>query len=500
MRAKAAASFSDGQPVFGGIINRVSRVSTAADGRRRPDRSRLWTGAVLAVTAPFLIVLSLILWQTPYPLSEGVALLEDVASRPASELLLPKSAYYRPLFHLTLSSAWHAGGSLNTFLAATKLFHIVPAIALVVLFIWYVRPKAPADAAAAIVAVAVLFGSPGFLDNLEIPLTYTIVGMAALMLVWILSERTHRWWHPPAIVALTLLAIGFKEQGLVIVPVVLVAWWTGAPGVRLGSAAAVAVIAIVYVALRLAQDGQWATFEQDIGFGFTTLTVREAGARFGAFPIPIYAYNAASTAANVLFAEPTAGVFSITRDISQGDAAPWEILYLTSSIGLTGVIAWWGTGAVRRVAAEGWSPESRTLVAMLVALAASGALSFNYSRDRLGGMALVPYAVAAFFAVRRAITRAADAPPVRFASAVAALLLLAGAWQLRAIHTLEYERRRAVNSHNEWITDLHERRVDAADQPVYSRIMEDLVPQGTAPLTLWPTQYPLWVVRTLGPF
>src|SRR6185503_21234407 len=98
-----------------------------------------------------------------------------------------------------------------------------------------------------------LVGSPGFLDNLEIPLTYTIVGMAALMGVWILSERTQRWWHAPAIVALTILAIGFKEQGLVIVPIILVAWWTRAPGVRRGTAAAVAVIAVIYVALRLAQ-------------------------------------------------------------------------------------------------------------------------------------------------------------------------------------------------------------------------------------------------------
>lgn len=463
-------------------------------------RAHVWTAAVVAAAAPCLIALALILWGTPYPLSEGVALLEDVETRSMSELFQLKSSYYRPLFHLTLSAAWHGAPSLDAFLAAVRLFHIVPAVALVLLFIAFVRPKAPADAAAATVAVAVIIGSPGFLDNLEIPLTYTIVGMAALMMVWMLAERPNRWWHAPAIVALTIVAIGFKEQGLVIVPVVLAAWWAGAPGARPGTAAAVTIIGVGYVALRLLQGGEWAPFEQDIGFGFTSIPNGEAAARFGSFLLPIYTYSAASTVANVLFAEPTAGVFSITRDLTRGEAAPWQILYLVSSTALTALMAWWGIGSLKRAVREGWSPESRTFVAMLVALVACGVLSFNYSRDRLGGMALVLYAIAVFYAVRAAIAAIAGASTLRFASGVAVLALLATAWQVRALHTVEYERRRALNSYTEWITDLHERRVDAADQPVYSRIMEQLVPQGTAPLGVRPAQYPGWVARTLGPF
>lgn len=460
----------------------------------------LWTAAVVGVAAPFLIVLSLILWNTPYPLSEGVALLEDVDTRSTSELLLPKSSYYRPLFHLTLAAAWHGAASLDAFLASVRLFHIIPTVALILLFVGFVRPRTPAEAAAALVAVAVLIGSPGLLDNLEIPLTYTIVGMAALMIVWMLAERPGRWWHAPAIVALTILAIGFKEQGLVVVPVVLVAWWAGAPGVRLGTAVAVTVLAVVYVALRLLQGGQWAPFEQDVGYGFTSIPTGEAAERFGSFLLPIYMYSGASTIANVLFAEPTAGVFSITRDISRGEVAPWQILYLASSTALTALIAWWGIASLTRAARDGWSPESRAFVAMLMALAACGVLSFNYSRDRLGGMALVLYAIGAFYAVRAAIAATAHASTARFTAGVAALVLLAGAWQIRALHTVEYERRRALNSYTEWITDLHERRLESSDQPAYSRIMEALVPQGTAPLSVRPAEYPCWVERTLGPF
>jgi len=43
----------------------------------------------------------------------------------------------------------------------------------------------------------VLVGTPGFRDNLELPLIYTTVGMPLLLIVWILVESKHRWWHPP---------------------------------------------------------------------------------------------------------------------------------------------------------------------------------------------------------------------------------------------------------------------------------------------------------------
>ncbi|MCZ6461434.1 MAG: hypothetical protein O6705_04265, partial [Actinobacteria bacterium] len=121
---------------------------------------------------------------------------------------------------MTMSVLWHNAASLDGALTAVRLVHIVPVTMLVLLLIWHVRPRAPVDAAAAIVAVTVLVGSPGFIDNLELPLSYTIVGMAAALLVWMLLERDHRAWHGLAIVALTLVAIGFKEQGLVLVPLV----------------------------------------------------------------------------------------------------------------------------------------------------------------------------------------------------------------------------------------------------------------------------------------
>lgn len=447
-----------------------------------------------------VFILCSILWRTPYPLSEGVALLEDVADPASFRFLEPTTAYYRPLFYLSLFTAWHASPSLDAFLATVKMFHIVPVTALVALFIAHLRPARPADAAAVLVALAVLLGSPGFLDNLEIPLAYTIVGMPCMLAVWFLLERGSRAWRGATILVLTLVAIGFKEQGLVVISVVAAAWWMGAPGVRRGTVAALVAIAVAYVALRMGRGAAWAAFEQDVGLGFRLLSARDATNRFGPFPIGIYAYNGMSTIANVLFAEPTSGVFSITHAVIRGTAAPWQILYVASSIVMTALIGWWGIRAVRQSAGRGWTPEARVAGALVVALAASGALSFNYSRDRLGGMALVFYALASFWAVRTAIGRIGQTPGAARLAAAIGLVLLACAWAVRTVHTLEYSRRQSARTQGEWLADVPERREEFARRPVYLGIMEDLIPQGTAAGIALPSDYPECVFRILGPF
>jgi hypothetical protein len=115
-------------------------------------------------------------------------------------------------------------------------------------------------------------------------------------------------------------------------------------------------------------------------------------------------------------------------------------------------------------------------------------------------MALVFYALASFYAVRAVAERVRISPRATRMAAGVLLLLLAGAWQVRAVHTLEFARRRAANNHREWITDVHERREDAAGRPIYLRILDDLAPQGTSDETARQTGYPEWVFGILGPF
>jgi hypothetical protein len=393
---------------------------------------------------------------------------------------------------------WRGTGSLDAALVAFKFTEVAAVAGLIGLFVWYLRPRTLTDAAAATFAIAVLVGTPGFRDNVELPLTYTTVGMPLLLIVWILLEHEHRAWHLPVILTLTILAIGYKEQGLVIVPVVLAAWWMGAPGASRTTAAAMVAIAVIYFAIRFSTSGSWPAFAQDVGLGFTTLSPEQASARFGRFTVAMYAYNVVATVLNILFSEPTSGVFTIARDLRNGNIPAWEINHLISSAGLTLLVVWWGVRALRQNRGTAWSIESRVFVATVVAVAASGVLGFNYTRDRLGGMGAVFYALAAFHAVRAVAERVVQASPAAVVSGGLALLLLAMGWQLRTIGTVEHARLTAFKDRREWITNIQRRRTEFANRAAYLRILDAMIDQGTSASAPRPTPLPRQAASLIG--
>jgi len=460
-------------------------------------RPRFWTAVVLALATPFTAILCLTLWRTPFPLTEAVAILENTTNT-ATNVWVPDTSYYRPLFYVMVSTIWHGAASVDTRLAALRLVQIVPVVVLIVGFIQHLRPRTFLDAAAASVAVAVVVGSPGFRDNLELPLSYTIVGMPLALIAWVLLNREPRRWHAPVIVALTLIAIGFKEQGLVLVPLVAVCWWTRAPGATRGLALTLAAIAVAYVLVRLQWRGEWPIFEQAIGLGFREIEVPEATARFGTFPYWIYAYNAMSTIANALVAEPGRGVFRIVQGWSQGQFQAWQFAHVGSSLALTALIGWWGWRSLHRVRTDGWSIEARAFVAWAVVLLACGVLSFNYSRERLAGMAVVFYGIAAFYALRATVAPVLTASRLQFAVAGIGFVVLAATWQTRALATVEYARATALRNRMEWLLMLPDRRIEFAERPAYLQIMDSMIEQGTDPAGPRPIRYPEWVALTIG--
>lgn len=452
------------------------------------------------MAAAALALAARILWQTPLPLSETVALLEDVARRTTGSFFVPDTPYYRPLFHATLGTIWNSSLSLDARLGAVHLLQIVPPIVLVLTLVAWMRPRRAAEAGAALVALAALLGSPAMRDNLELPLSYTTVGMPLAVLVWwLLNAERRQAWHGPAVIVLMLLAIGFKEQGLAVVALVAAAAVTRAPGATRPLVAGVAALAAGYVLLRLLWHARLPVFEQAVGLGFHEIEPREAIARYGSFPYFVYAYSALATMSNVLFSEPTRGVFSLTWTIGHGVADTWEYVHLISSVGLTALIGWWGVTAVRRAMRDGWSRESRTAVALLLTLLACGALSFNYSRDRLGGMALPFYALAAFFAVTQASRDARVLPTSARGLATAGLVILATLWGMRAVGTLEALRAFSARNQLEWMTQGPARRLEFAERPVYLSIMRTLRDQGIADGAPRPVRYPGVLATAFGP-
>lgn len=463
-----------------------------------PEHPFRWTLLVLVATLPLLIPLCLTMWRTPYPISETVSLLEDVRVTTHSFFDPTARTWYRPLYFLTWSVFWQRTGSLESALLLFRLLGIGAAGGLVLLFIRLLRPRTILDGAAATVAVAVLVGSPAFRTNLELPLFMTLVGMPLILLVWMLTEHTPRAWHAPVMVALMLAATGFKEQGLVIVPLVMAAWWAGAPGVTRRAAVAVVAAGSVYLVVRFASNGGWHAFEQSVGFGFVVLSPNEAMARFGHALWAIRGVQVAATASNLLFSEPTDGQFRFVSNLVRGVMHPWQVNMVVSSTALTALIAAWGIGVIRRDRWHAWTLESRVFVAAVVTVGASGALGFSYARDRLGGMAVVFVALAAYFAMRRAGDAVMRLRGALLPMALTALVVLAAAWQVRAVGTLEAVRVQSEKNQREWIVDLFARHRDFADRRVYIEILDSMTAQGVAPSAPHSSEYPDWVRSLLG--
>jgi hypothetical protein len=106
--------------------------------------------------------------------------------------------------------------------------------------------------------------------------------------------------------------------------------------------------------------------------------------------------------------------------------------------------------------------------------------------------------VAAFFAVRAAALRASSLSGARFAAAALALVLMAAAWQARAVATVEWVRAHASGNQQEWFVRLPRRRVDFAHRAFYMSIMESMIEQGTDPAAPRPTRFSDRVRRILG--
>jgi hypothetical protein len=153
-----------------------------------------------------------------------------------------------------------------------------------------------------------------------------------------------------------------------------------------------------------------------------------------------------------------------------------------TSTATTVLLVWWAVATWRREPSATWSPESRLIVVLVLAVAASGALGFNYSRDRLGGMAVVFYALASYYAVREAACRLGRAGLLRIVAASLPLMLLSAGWQVRAIGTVDSVQGRARRTHREWIANRHLTRIAHSGEESYLRIFAAMEPQGVAPV------------------
>ena len=397
------------------------------------------------------------------------------------------------VLHLAVG-LWHGASSIDAALTTIRFLHLVP-IVLLVRCCSCTCVRATASTPQRQRWPSRRSSAPGFRDNLELPFSYTIVGMPVVLAVWLLLEARASPVARPRHPALT--TDGHRIQGArpVIVPLIVAAWWLGSPGATRGMAAPATVGAIAYVALRLyIHDERLPMFEQDVGFGFTRCRRRmrrRASAHFRSGSSPTAAPARSPTCS--LPNRPTASsASSAPGKTARSSHGMWPRSRRRSADSAHRLVG------RQRVAARRERPlvaRRAALSLMLVVLLATGALSFNYSRDRLGGMAVPLYAVAAFHAVRAMAARAPVARPRRSLPAVAAASCCCprhGVAAARAPHDREHPPAR--DQHRTRMGDsFPERRAEVAHRTVYRGIMDGMLSQGTSPEAVRRTRYPRWL-------
>ena len=381
---------------------------------------------------------------------------------------------YRPLFDLAIKASYETAGTWLPFYQALVMLLFA---ALLLLVVWLCRPLGPRRALAACVAVScisalhtsrILFGFW--------PLNHYAAVMVLVLVVIALALRPlTRGAAPPEprrrrvrsargdwlFGLLALVAMLGLELGALIVPLSIVLWWFGAPGIGRRGVLSVVAGAAVYLVIRLTfAEYSGESLYADTGFVFQTVDAASLRARFGGSPWVLWIYNAGSTVLTIVASEPREGVFSFVESLLAHDMESWRWFHVGVSALTTVVIA---GGLIR---GWPWHERDRLLVVAGCALLVFGsALGFLYTRDRIGlaggiGYALLLYVACASWLEFPGTPEGApyenSGDRWRRTTVTAVIAIVAAAWVIRSGETFFQLRDLAWDYRTEWTERFEE--------------------------------------------
>lgn len=385
---------------------------------------------------------------------------------------------YRPLFDLAIKASYETAGTWLPFYQALVL---VLFAALLILVVGLCRPVGTKRTLAACVAVScvsalhtsrILFGFW--------PLNHYAAVMVCVLLAIALAlhptfaeasasaanaaadtpagrsaTRRFDWLFGP----LALVAMFGLELGALIVPLTIVLWWFGAPGIGRRGVLSVLAGAAIYLTVRLMfAEYSGESLYADTGFVFQTMDAASLRARFGDSPWLLWIYNVGSTFLTIVTSEPREGVFSFVESLLARDMESWRWFHvglsaLTTLVIVGGLVRGWP-----------WSERDRLLVVAGSALLVFGsALGFLYTRDRIGlaggiGYALLLYVASASWLEAASATATAARPDTGWQrlAVTGVSALLAAAWVIRSGETFFQLRDLAWDYRIEWTERFEE--------------------------------------------
>lgn len=354
------------------------------------------------------------------------------------------SLEYRPAFWVAAKAAYEIVG-LNVWLyQALVLAQFAVALGLL---LWIFRPIGIPRAVAAVVALSCVAGlHTSRILFLFVPLNPHSASLVLLLagLAMVLHPRTRPfdWVFFP----LTAAALFTLESGLLMVPLLVVLWWRGAPGISLRGVSCAVLALVGYLTIRLGLGAPVALGSSYVGtgLGLSDATPEQLENIFEHAPWLFWIYNVTASFLSVALSEPRAGGYRFIAALLQGRASTWQWLHVASSL-LTSVVV-----IVALVRYRPTSERDRLLVAAGLALLAFGSgIGFLYTRDRIGLWAGAGYALLVFVALAMMLERMPRSGLKRVATlAMASVLVIA--WTVRTGETYAQLRDTAWDYRLEW--------------------------------------------------
>ena len=362
-----------------------------------------------------------------------------------------QSSYLRPLLwgHLKVIFMLADGNYFEWF----RGWHVFQILLLVVMFIGLLKPRTATDAAVVPLGLAVLVGIHTFQGTVReaFPINTFMTVLLCCLGAAHLAIGRHHWWRDIAAALLFVFAALTVESGLLVWVVFAGAFIAGARGVSRTGVAALTLLLGGYFYLRFAvlHVGGPGLVERSSGYGFSAYDPEQLIAMFGGNPLPFYAYNVVTSAVSVLFAEPRAGVFRVTRSLLEDDLRDYMMVNVVASLLSTMVLGWFMWHRRRAWISRQFERSDQLVFLFLSILAANAVISYPYTKDVIMSPAGMFYGLAVAVAARELIA-VAWRHRVSFAAALVVLTAASAAWGVRAVGAHVGVRESGAKVRNEW--------------------------------------------------
>lgn len=428
--------------------------------------ARAWGWATTALALSLALGVSWCIVRSPLTLYDGLGPILDARSSPSIGSMfeggLRSSGYWRPLRVTQIKLIVDAAPDDPT--GAFKAVHVALTLAVFVLFSIWVRPRSMPEFTAAGIALMIVAGHHSFfvLFSEAYPVNHFLEIVALTLVIAVLARGAPAWWKD--LLAPLLLAIGALtiESGLLVGVVAIACWMAGWRGISSRGIGSVVLVLIAYFVLRfLVFDVPSPGLdERATGWWLGRLEPAQLVERFGANPLPLYAYNLMAALLSVLTSEPRGGVWLISERWLADSFRPWMGVHMVSSVLVTGAMLAALVPALGRWRHGTIHDRDRFVLVACALVAANTALSFGYVKDEVLSVGAVFYAGGAFAALAALADRAREQ---RGAAVAAALLLLCISvlWTTRAAGTFFSLQASAYKVANDWAVYSMERELPA---------------------------------------